>query len=100
MYEKPQYFTPDGFRRSSGNPFKPGIPYSEAVKRLAEKNMSQGKTSESSDKQTGPLTIKPHIARFLKMKEGSGTLPQKKQPVISEEAARLIANAIKGLLRS
>jgi hypothetical protein len=99
MYEKPQYLTPDGYRRTQKNPFKSGIPFKEAVQRFAENDKT--KPTDSKDPATNssvdPLKIKPHIARFLKLKQGGVT---KKQPVISDKAALLIAEAIRNLLKS
>ena len=99
MFEKPQYLTPDGYRRTSKNPFKSGLPLKEAAQRFAESDKT--KLPETKDTaanaNTAPLKIKPHIANFLKLKQG-GVI--KKQPVMSEKAALLIAEAIKNLLKS
>lgn len=98
MYEKPQYFTPDGYRRASKNPFKSGIPFKEAVQRLAEKDQSlQTGKNDLIDNKNKSLSIKPHVANFLKLKQD---VHIKKQSQISDKAAKLIAEAIRGLLKS
>ncbi len=98
MYEKPQYFTPDGYRRTPKNPFKSGIPFKEAVQRLAEKEQSvQSNKKDLVDNKKNSLSIKPHVAHFLKLKQG---VQIKKQSPISDKAAKLIAEAIRGLLKS
>jgi hypothetical protein len=99
MYEKPLYLTPDGYRRTPKNPFKSAIPFKEAVQRLAEtdKTKSMAIKDPATNASADPLKIKPHIARFLKSKQGGAI---KKQPVISEKAALLIAEAIRNLLKS
>lgn len=96
MYEKPQYLTPDGYRRAKKNPFKSGLPLKEAAERLAKQNALQ-KNAQAQQEALPPQPIKPHVANFLRKKE------QKNGPsrqVMSEEAARLIAAAISNLLKS
>ncbi|HAJ80410.1 MAG TPA: hypothetical protein DCO75_11640 [Fibrobacteres bacterium] len=71
MFEKPQYFTKDGFKRLPGNPYKTP----ELEKRLAllkKEKISAGRllTNRNPLKKTG----------------------------ISDEAATLIANVLKGML--
>jgi len=96
MYEKPQYLTPDGYRRAKKNPFKSGLPLKEAAEQLAKKNALQKEPPPQSSSVL-PQPIKPHVANFLRKKgDKSGT----KQPVMSEDAARLIAAAISNLLKS
>jgi hypothetical protein len=78
MYEKPQYLTPDGYRRMSKNPLKAGNSFNpntaltlirkKKMELLAKKNMNQA--------------------------SGSG-----KKLVLSEEAAKAIAAAISGMLK-
>ena len=65
MFEKPQYLTPDGFRRSSKNPLK---------KKRVKKVVSKKKLLSTRN------------------------LPKSVQKGISPEAAKLIAQAIKGML--
>jgi len=65
MFEKPQYLTPDGYRRSAKNPFK-------------KKN------------------VKKAIAK--KKLLSARNLTKNTQKGISPEAAKLIAQAIKGML--
>ena len=78
MYEKPQYLTPDGFRRSSKNPLKAdtGFNPNTALSLIRKKKM------ELLAKKSIPST------------GGSG-----KKLVLSEEAAKAIAAAISVMLR-
>ena len=72
MYEKPQYLTPDGFKRRGSNPFKGGSDNNAEKKREA---------------------VKKQLSKWPPLKKPKG-------PVISDEAAKLIAEAIKGMLHS
>jgi len=76
MYEKPQYLTPEGYRRSSKNPFKKKV-----VKKAA------GKAPAGHNSQ---LTRKMLSARQFQRDAQRG---------ISKEAAKLIAQALKGMLK-
>jgi hypothetical protein len=96
MYEKPQYLTPDGYRRAKKNPFKSGLPLKEAAERLAKKNALQ-KNAQAQQEALSPQPIKPHVANFLRKKDQKNGTPKQ---VMSEEAARLIAAAISNLLKS
>jgi hypothetical protein len=98
MYEKPQYLTPDGYKRTGKNPFKSGIPFKEAVQRLASNENSDPVLNKDipNKKVFDSTKIKPHIAQFLKSKQNLDI----KQSGISDNAARLIAMAIKGLLKN
>ncbi|HMA64676.1 MAG: hypothetical protein ACM31E_08380 [Fibrobacterota bacterium] len=96
MYEKPQYLTPDGYRRAKKNPFKSGLPLKEAAERLAKKNTLQ-KNEQSQPQSLSPQPVKPHVANFLRKKDGKDGI---KRPAMSEEAAQLIAAAISNLLKS
>jgi hypothetical protein len=98
MYEKPQYLTPDGYRRSKKNPFRSGIPFNEAAKQLAENNnfTQNDKNENSQEIKNRPIQIKPHVAQFLKKQQN---VSMKKQSPISDKAARLIAEAIRSLLK-
>lgn len=71
MYEKPQYLTPDGYRRKSKNPYKKKV-----IKKVpaTKKALSHQKILSTKHFQN----------------QG--------QKGISKEAAKLIAQAIKGLL--
>jgi hypothetical protein len=74
MYEKPQYFTKDGFKRLSKNPHKDGqslVPLGDKTKQISSKVLLYKKNLK------GPL-------------KGAG---------ISDEAARLIAGVLKGMLK-
>lgn len=76
MYEKPQYITPGGFKRTNKNPNiqqKPGI-----------------KSSENTSIQKKKLAFMKQLAA-----QKVSMNPQKE---ISKEAARLIAQALKGML--
>ncbi len=70
MYEKPQYLTPDGYRRSSKNPYK-----RKSVKKAPLKK--------------GPIANKILTRKHFQHQAQRG---------ISKEAAKLIAQAIKGML--
>jgi|GEM_PF-954345 len=102
MYEKPQYLTPDGYRRAKKNPFKSGLPLKEAAQRLAKSE--NGNSADTPNppalketKNSSALQIKPCVANYLRKKQ-SGSLKQKSG--ISDKAAMLIAEAIKSLLNS
>jgi hypothetical protein len=72
MYEKPQYLTPDGFKRLSKNPYS---------------NLNAGQRLELLKKKNSSAPIQQSL------KKGGGV-------VISDKAAALIAKAIKGMLNS
>ena len=76
MYEKPQYLTPNGYRRKSKNPYK-----KKSVKKLVRR--------ASSEKNSLPSK------KMLSAKQ----FQRNAQRGISEEAAKLIAQAIKGMLK-
>lgn len=92
MYEKPLYPTPDGYRRSSKNPnktksLKQEVEELRALKaRLVKETPPASQTVKSAESKT------PSLNYFLQS--------PKKQTQISEKAAKLIASAIKSLLRS
>ena len=71
MYEKPQYFTKDGFKRLAKNPHK------------------------DSGKSLAPLVQKPKQLSSQALLRGRNI----KGPGISDDAARLIANVLKGMLK-
>lgn len=75
MYEKPQYFTPDGFKRCAKNPHKDK---GQSIVPLRG-NMKQ------------PTSKALHLKKNLKS--------PLKGPGISDEAARLIAGVLKGMLK-
>ena len=89
MYEKPQYPTPDGYRRLSRNPSKDGSLKREISDLITHKSIS--KQVSPDPRLSGSGTINPNVARYLRSKQ---------QPAISENAAKLIALTIKGLLKS
>jgi hypothetical protein len=72
MYEKPQYFTPDGFKRLSKNPY-----------------------SEMSELRRLKLLKKKW--RFALMQR---SLKKKYGATISDEAAACLAHVLKGMLNS
>ncbi len=96
MYEKPQYLTPDGYRRAKKNPFRSGLPLKEAAEKLAKKNALQ-KDASPQPEPSSPQTVKPHVANFLRKKDQKNGI---KRQMMSEEAAQLIAAAISNLLKS
>lgn len=76
MHETPQYLTPDGFRRSSKNPYR--------------KKLEEAKLVDS-----------PAVQRKKQLLAARARALQKKQPQfeLSDKAAALIAQALKGLLK-
>jgi hypothetical protein len=76
MFEKPQYFTKDGFKRCAKNPYKN---QTQSLVPLGDKKMKQLPSKAILHKKNlkGPL----------------------KGPGISDEAARLIAGVLKGMLK-
>ena len=78
MYEKPQYLTPDGFRRSSKNPLK---------------------ADASFNPNTALTLIRKKKMALLAKKNAYTAAGSGKKPVLSEEAAKAIAAAISGMLR-
>lgn len=72
MFEKPQYLTPGGYRRKSKNPNKKKI--------LKKVSIAKNRASQN---------------KILSAKQ----FQKNAQRGISEEAAKLIAQAIKGMLR-
>lgn len=70
MYEKPQYLTPDGYRRSSSNP-------------LNSKKLALKASLDNIEAQRKLLLARKTI---------------NKKPGISDEAAKLIAEALKSML--
>ena len=81
MFEKPQYLTPGGYKRLSQNPYK---------KQLQALNETPVKSPTAS------LQKKPPIVQRQRLLE-----PRKKQPQfeLSDKAAMLIAQALKGMLK-
>jgi hypothetical protein len=75
MYEKPQYLTPDGYRRSPKNPF-------------SGKDLSSAQTA---------LQLLRDKKRELLARRMAASQPKQ---ALSDEAARLIAQAISGMLKS
>jgi hypothetical protein len=84
MFEKPQYLTPDGYKRSARNPLNKGQ-LRDSVKSGSDRQPA------TSAKPQSPLPFLPDPRKAL-------TVGKKKQ-VISDKAARLIAMAIKDMLR-
>jgi hypothetical protein len=78
MYEKPQYLTPDGYRRMSKNPLKAGT---------------------SLNPNTALTLIRKKKMELLAKKGGTQTSGSGKKLVLSEEAAKAIAAAISGMLK-
>jgi len=76
MYEKPQYLTPDGYRRSKKNPYQ-----RKCVKEVIRKAPTE-KKSLSSQKMLSAKQFQRNAQRG-----------------ISKEAAKLIAQALKGMLK-
>ncbi|MFP4163997.1 MAG: hypothetical protein ACLFQB_09470 [Chitinispirillaceae bacterium] len=85
MYERPQYLTPNGFKRLPLNPFRKEFPKTE------KKNDSPKKQVEDT---SSPATLSQFIVQQRK--------PRKPEPTkqISDKAAKLIAQALKDMLHS
>lgn len=79
MYEKPQYLTPDGYKRLAKNPFKGGL---TAPLRFSENRVGA---------KRGKSPLENYSSTFPAIKKRRG---------ISDEAAKAIAAAIKGMLNS
>ncbi|NLE02783.1 MAG: hypothetical protein GX640_23195 [Fibrobacter sp.] len=99
MYEKPQYLTPDGYRRSSNNPYRDGSLNSEIQKLILKKTILKNATPQPSSTEP-PQTnrygsVHPIVQQYLDQKFKRPAKPQ-----ISDKAAKLIAMTIKGLLNS
>ena len=73
MYEKPQFLTPDGYRRRSKNPYK---------RKVTKKNSPALGRGPSHDK-------------ILSSKQ----FQRNAQRGVSKEAAKLIAQALRGMLK-
>lgn len=56
MYEKPQYLTPDGYKRSGKNPLRPSQLRNELAKRAPQKQ--KGKT-------LGVKSLSPEAAKLI-----------------------------------
>lgn len=79
MYEKPQYLTPDGYRRSAKNPLS---------------------SPASHDTATALALIRKKKMELLARKAiPTGSASSGKKLVLSEEAAKAIAAAISGMLK-
>jgi hypothetical protein len=78
MYETPQYLTPDGYRRLPKNPYR-----------------------KKAQELEAKLVDDPAIAQKKKVLAGRIPGAQKKRPQLelSDEAAKLIAQALKGMLK-
>ncbi len=83
MYEKPLYPTPDGYRRSSKNPYK-----------------NQCLRKEVEDLRALKARLNKEDSSLNEPNKKSSSQPQKKRVQISDKAAKLIALAIKSMLRS
>lgn len=86
MYENPQYLTPNGYQRFTKNPYGNKSVKKEVSALLAARNHKTD-SSKSGEKKLSSQTL--HHGRI------SG-----KQPQTSDKAAKLIALAIKDLLRN
>ncbi len=92
MYEKPQYFTSDGLIRLPRNPFR-------EEQSLAQKIAAQSKEKKLAkpEAKTASTAAPRSLRQFILQQRGIKSKPQKG---ISEEAAKLIALALKDMLRS
>lgn len=92
MYEKPLYPTPDGYRRSAKNPNSNNSLKKEVQNLLAIK---AARLQKVNDQNTVQPSDTPKISNQLLSRK-----QVKYKPQISEKAAKLIAMAIKSMLRS
>ncbi len=88
MYEKPLYPTPEGYRRSDKNPYKKNCLKDEVMAMLKQKAKLQ-KNSIPNPSESKQLSSKSSLLPY-----------PKNNGQISEKAAKLIAQAIKSMLRS
>jgi hypothetical protein len=93
MYEKPQYLTPDGYKRSRNNPNKETPDEAAEIRKTLQDYKAKQKQKEMISRINAPATpsLSPVPARL--------SAPRKKGG-ISEKSAQLIAMAIKDLLRN
>ena len=87
MYEKPQYLTPDGYKRASQNPYgkETNVLTTLRAQRAALLKQQAALEAPAQNGVTAPL-------RLLNQR------PKKK--TLDEKSARLIAEAIKSMLHS
>ncbi|NLG19481.1 MAG: hypothetical protein GX556_19330 [Fibrobacter sp.] len=94
MHEERQYTNPESYRKMSDNPSRKK-PLNREIADFMARNGYLKKSLPVKKALTPPPPSKPltnsHVARLLKSKQKQG---------ISEDAAKLIATAIKGLLQS
>lgn len=94
MYEKPQYLTPNGLQRHAKNPFKGST-----------NQILQQKSAAACNGALKPCSIVPLPAGQVREGTDNRLLsarllkPRPKKQPLSEESARLIAQALKGLLK-
>jgi len=96
MYEKPQYLTPDGYKRTKSGSSK--------------EHNTKDSTSRpvNADKIQELLRMKKFLSQSSTSKKSTGAnlnqsekiITKKSSPQISDKAAKLIALAIKDMLRS
>lgn len=84
MKKKSYYFTPEGYRRLEQNPL-----VDRNVLQFFRKKVSAGRNNLPLPKENGEV----HQGNRVLRRKSS------RSPHISDEAARLIATALKGLLR-
>lgn len=97
MYEKPQYLTPDGYKRASKNPFKDGSNKSDQKKTGGDsylRTLIEQKKKLTKSSETAKVSVEKGSSVVQRTQGGRNSVG------ISEKAARLIALAIKDLLNS
>lgn len=92
-HKKPQYLTPDGFKRSSVNPQKE----LQIRNELLKKKKAAIKKNETT--KVKPLRSLDNITLPANINSATGVMPLKRKK-ISPEAAKAIAAAISGMLNS
>lgn len=93
MYEKPQYFTPNGLQRYAKNPFK-----GKNNQILQQKSAATGDRAPTPRSPVQPAAEQTRKGTDNRLRATRLLKPRPKQP-LSEESARLIAQALKGLLK-
>ncbi len=93
-HKKPQYLTPEGFVRSSVNPLKERELRLELLKKKKSKEVKNTETTKVK-----PLKNLNNLQLPANINSSKDSLPLKRRS-ISPEAAKAIAAAISGMLKS
>jgi len=93
MYEKPEYLTPDGYKRSPKNPLGSGEDLGTDIRKTIQEYRALQKKKQLLSTMTSPN-------QPLLPSGTSPQLPRKARKGMSEKTARLIAMVLKDLLKS